>query len=224
LQLFAMPIERCQQSVIVKPRSIDPISAVGIAAAALQFAQFGAAIFKSSKEVYRSSSGIPKDIESLESIDSKLSELCQELQTEDNLLHQDQAAVPSTIGSSSSLDSLVKACQQDCARLLDVVKKVQMSGKSGPKSWQSFQVAIKGVLKVRNCALSRTASMAIKAFFISELLPRQGMFGTFITNDRLSLMSLSATVKHWTDLRSRWTICISRIEVSADDGSNNRGI
>jgi hypothetical protein len=128
---------------------MDPISTLGAAGAALQFAQFAGSLLKSTKNIYRSAKGIPSKLESLETIDSELSNILTKFR-EDGVGEPEAALSELRLrasGPNSSLKDLIKGCQTDCARLLDIVKRIKSKGRSGPKVLRSFRVAVEDVLK-----------------------------------------------------------------------------
>jgi hypothetical protein len=132
---------------------MDPISAVGVAAAALQFAQFSGALHKSSVDIRRSASGIPREFETLEAMDHRLSEFCEQLK--DDCLTQEvqqfaRLSIPPPASTAAlSLKSLCSDCHRDCSQLLEIVKQVRRrgSGESGVEPLKCVRVAIASVLK-----------------------------------------------------------------------------
>jgi hypothetical protein len=118
---------------------LDPISAVGVAAATVQFLDFARKVFLVGQEAYSSLHGTTADMIHLVEVHSHLEELSRGLS-------QSMSANASTSTSDDKVVGIAKSCQRDCELLLATLAKVQL--KSGPKSvYKSLEHALLVVWK-----------------------------------------------------------------------------
>jgi hypothetical protein len=147
---------------------MDPVSAIGLAAAAVQFVSFASQLITSTAEIHRSAAGASADIASIEQSYQKLGRLSLDLSDAsskaqasiapgstitpkwdfrrnipgENVLSQDLSLgllTPQDL--SPSLRDLLKSCKQDCDSILAVVEKVKAAKQSSSR-WASFRSAV----------------------------------------------------------------------------------
>jgi hypothetical protein len=114
---------------------MDPLSAVGLAGAIVQFVSFSREVVSLGKEIYKSPSGTRQ--ESIE-IGTMLQDL-SELHT--SFRHHQHG----TLENSSTLSSLVDQCEPIYAELQKILGSLEAHG-SNPK-WSSLRAAVKVVWK-----------------------------------------------------------------------------
>lgn len=121
---------------------MDPVSALGLAAAVVQFVQFTASLFNGTRQIYQS--GGSERTERLEYIHGTLSKLSNELLSP---AIGPQPGNSARSNHATSLAELATRCKRDCDELLAVFDKIKTRSASGPKLWKSFRLAIMEVMK-----------------------------------------------------------------------------
>lgn len=153
---------------------MDPLSALGIAAAVVQFVAFSADLLSTSKEIFNSPRGMTKKNSKTEEIYASLKDLSDRLitltDTDDNdngdseKRNYDDAvvgsdAVPETQPlvkdkrhhSRSEFEILSLKCRDDCMELLKLLEGViSRSGRNRP--WQTAKATIKSLLSQKKIA------------------------------------------------------------------------
>jgi len=127
---------------------MELLSALGLAGNVVQFSQFALELFSKSKEIYDSRSGISADSEHLERICTKLQDFIEKFTQQDN----PSTSVGSTAPTSPSnpeveIREVVKACKEDCEKLLEITASLRTVRRSKMKAWRSFSDALKEVTK-----------------------------------------------------------------------------
>lgn len=112
----------------------------------VQFVQFAANLFSTTKEIHRSESGISGEKASLEAIYTKLSILSANLQNPGPVTHSGDGAHPDG-AADVAMRVLAKECKIDCDRLLSVLGKLSHGRSCFPKWWKSFRSALKELWK-----------------------------------------------------------------------------
>jgi hypothetical protein len=128
---------------------MESLGALGLAGNVVQFSQFALELFSKSKEIYDSRSGISADSEHLERI-------CTKLQGFNEKFTQ-QANPSASVGLTATTFSLpnheveigevVKACKEDCEKLLEITDNLRTVRSGKMKAWRSFSDALKEVTK-----------------------------------------------------------------------------
>jgi hypothetical protein len=129
---------------------MDPLSALGLAGNVVQFVQFATSLFKGTKQIYLSASGISDDHESLEDIYEKLLVFCTELEAGSCQAIGGDGVLTSDLqeNSPSPITELASRCAQDCRQLLKSIDSLRVKSSSGPRFWRCLRVALMEVLKV----------------------------------------------------------------------------
>ena len=122
---------------------MDPLTALSLAGNVIQFVEFASSLVTCALAVHASASGQSGNSRRLEDIYSTLSELSRDLPA--------STAAPADSGSQYSappsrnaeaVARLAALCQEDCDKLLVVVKRLMPKpGKEG-KLWSSFRTAL----------------------------------------------------------------------------------
>ena len=114
---------------------MDPISALSVAAAVVQFVDYGSTIIASTYAIYKSSSRKSEPTNSIVSITTRLVELNCEL--------EQSAAFSPTSQVERDIVALCQQCNKAAITLLDALN--QLNGASNPNLWDSFKIALRTV-------------------------------------------------------------------------------
>jgi 6-phosphogluconate dehydrogenase len=117
---------------------MDPISALGIAAAAVQFIDFGSKLVSRSKEIYQSSSGFSAEHVDLTETTNKMISLSQNLES----TLQNSASQTLEFHESQLLE-VCRQCLQISSELITAINKIRTQG--GHRKWNSFEQAFKSI-------------------------------------------------------------------------------
>jgi hypothetical protein len=118
---------------------MDPLSAISLASAIVQFVDFGLKIVRDTKDIYKSATGVTIENDNIEFTIGKL-------QTISGMLKQRTRGSPSE-SLDESLLSLAKRCETLSNELLELLKAVK--AKSPDLKWASFIAAVRADLKKR---------------------------------------------------------------------------
>ncbi|KAI3401782.1 hypothetical protein diail_8160 [Diaporthe ilicicola] len=125
---------------------MDPVSAVGLAAAVVQFVQFTSGLLKGTHDIYKSIQGSSKASLELDDVYQRLYGFSSALQNRICSEPVTMLAQLQDLETETSLNELASSCQAACEELLSVVGQVRVSG-SRHRLWRSFKAAIGEVLK-----------------------------------------------------------------------------
>lgn len=124
---------------------MDPISALNVATAVVDFLEFAGALISTANEIRHSAEGA-----SLENL--KLEEICQKLHLLSERLISPQRPEPDSPLSNlrpvraseevRALRDLSVNCQDDCNEILEILKKLKVQGPS-QRLWKSVKIALK---------------------------------------------------------------------------------
>jgi hypothetical protein len=114
---------------------MDPISALSVAAAVVQFIDFGGTIIASTYAIYKSSSKKSEGTNDIASITARLVELNCEL--------EQSATFSPTSQVERDIAMLCQHCNKAAITLLDALH--QLNGASNPNLWNSFKIALRTV-------------------------------------------------------------------------------
>lgn len=121
---------------------MDPLSALGIAAAVVQFVQFTADLFNRTRKIYQS--GASEKTDRLEYIYETLSELSAKLSSPATGIRFVNTGLPK---DAPSLTELATRCRKYCDELLAAIENIRSKSVSGPRLWRSFRTAMMEVMK-----------------------------------------------------------------------------
>jgi hypothetical protein len=137
--------------------ALDPISALSVAAAAVQFVQFSTHLVSKGRQVYSSSHGVTQENEIAETVTLRLQELAQRV-AKDLITSPINAKVLKSIQIRSSsqganellehcerIQSICKECHGLSETLLEHLYKLKVPTGSEHRKWKSFRHALKGV-------------------------------------------------------------------------------
>jgi hypothetical protein len=123
---------------------MDPISALSIATAVLDFLEFAGTLISTANELRHSSEGASLETLKLEDICQKLNLLSERLvspnRPEDGPLSNLRPVRASE--DVLALRDLSVTCQDDCNEILEILKKLKAQGQS-QRLWKSVKVALK---------------------------------------------------------------------------------
>jgi hypothetical protein len=132
---------------------MDPLSALGISTAVVQFASFTSDLISKAKEVHASAKGCTEKILTLQTVYAQLQDLSSSLEASSRrdpkleLVEGTSAFVTHIF----AINDLARLCKEDCDRLLWATRKLQ--GNEGSKNrWQSFRIALRTLWKTNDIA------------------------------------------------------------------------
>ena len=116
---------------------LDPLSAVSLAAAILQFVDFGSKILVSGYEIYHSAQGATEENVDLEYLTKRIYEF------------QDQLSTPPTplTRSAQQLQKLAQECSYIAGDLLVLLDKLKVKEKGVIRTWDTLRQSCRLVLK-----------------------------------------------------------------------------
>jgi hypothetical protein len=119
--------------MVALSRIMDPLVALGVAAAVAQFIQFAASLISASNEIFHSAKGATADNLEIEEVYQKLHSLSKKLE-----------ATPLQPSSEHevALRQLSADCRSDCAELLEVLEKLRVDGGKN-RLWRSIKTGLK---------------------------------------------------------------------------------
>ena len=120
---------------------MDPASGIGIAAAVIQFVDFGSKVVARSSEYHHSATGLALGNSELERVTKDLVRLSTGL---DKSL-KDSSNVSNVSPNQEQLQALGKECQSVASELLAVLERLKVN--SGASRWRSFRQAFLSVWK-----------------------------------------------------------------------------
>lgn len=116
---------------------LDPLSAASLAAAILQFVDFGSKIIVSGYETYRSTQGATKENVDLEHLTQKLYKFQDQLSTSSSkLVHSDQ-----------ELQKLAQKCSYIAGDLLVLLDSLKVKEKGLVRTWEALRQSCRLVWK-----------------------------------------------------------------------------
>ena len=110
---------------------LDPLTALGLAANIVQFAEFTWKLVSEAREIHHSSSGISADHDVLDSTTAHLHLIASKIKD-----------VPTTVGAD--LRDIAFLCQEISNQILRALNKVKAQGSKS--RWKSFLLALKATL------------------------------------------------------------------------------
>ena len=118
---------------------LDPLSAIGLASAIVQFIDFSGSLISETREIYGAGKGSLKQHEELAAITQDLKNLCQ------NLTPPQTRQAPSPSEDELALEEISKTCKDVAGEILLVLEKLKAKGKY--EKFESFKTALKSALK-----------------------------------------------------------------------------
>ncbi|KAM5362285.1 hypothetical protein ACJZ2D_012640 [Fusarium nematophilum] len=118
---------------------MDPISAAGIAACAIQVVDFGTRVISTTTQIHSSATGASVDHSELEAATTDLVSICGKLEQS---MHRESQQSNS---NQTSFNDIGRECQKVALELLDLLNKVKGTGKH--MKWRSFRLAVSAVLR-----------------------------------------------------------------------------
>ena len=116
---------------------MDPLSALGLASAIVQFVDFGFILVSECRELYESINGATKENFELETITKDLAQLTT------NLLPEASHGLPSQ--NDNALRKLAQMCRDIAKELLIALESIKVKNKG--QKWQSARQAVRSVMK-----------------------------------------------------------------------------
>lgn len=139
---------------------LDPLSAASLAAAILQFVDFGSKIIVSGYETYRSAQGATEDNIDLESLTQKLYKFQDQLSTpSQQLVHSDQ-----------ELHKLAQKCTYIAGDLLVLLDSLKVKEKGLIRTWEALRQSCRLVWKKDEIAKKEKLLGSISGQVNSRLL------------------------------------------------------
>jgi hypothetical protein len=114
---------------------MEPLSALSVAAAVVQFLDFGGTVISSTYAIYKSSSKKSEGTDNIASITARLVDLNTNL--------EQSAKFSPTSRLDREIVQLCQQCNKAADTLLDALR--QLSGTSNPTLWNSFKIALRTV-------------------------------------------------------------------------------
>lgn len=132
---------------------MDPVSALGIAAAVVQFVEFAYSLISTSNEIFHATKGVRLENLELEEVYGMLYRLGAELE-----IRPRPEGTTSTLGSAlpsskqvSDLRQLSEACKSDCDELLKILRKLTVE-EGRNRLWRSVKAALQNAASRRKIA------------------------------------------------------------------------
>ncbi|KAF3928117.1 hypothetical protein AA313_de0203723 [Arthrobotrys entomopaga] len=118
---------------------LDPLSALGIAAAVVQFVDFSTKLISKGKEIYKSADGVTITHAEQSALSSRLAQLTRALAESINPFTTRNAPTP----AEAALREVTLECMQFAEDFNDAINQLQVIG--GNRVWKSFRQALKSV-------------------------------------------------------------------------------
>ncbi|PMD16751.1 hypothetical protein NA56DRAFT_632624 [Hyaloscypha hepaticicola] len=119
---------------------LDPLTAIGLASAIVQFVDFSSKLVSETKELYHSAEGNSIQNEELQAVTEDLKRLCKNLSSSQG---RAPSAKPST--DELALLELSGSCKVVADELIAVLEKLRV--KAADDKWGSFMMALRGAMK-----------------------------------------------------------------------------
>ena len=124
---------------------LDPMSALSIAASAVQFVDFARMIVCKTKDLYLSTDGVLQENKQTETVTMRLKELAKSIRV---------PATPPLSNSGSSLTNsrlqkICMECSSVSTELLERLHQLKVPDQSKDRKWKSFRQALKSVWSKR---------------------------------------------------------------------------
>ena len=118
---------------------LDPGSAISLAAAVIQFVDFGTKLISKGTQIYKSENGVLADDEERSGISSRLSNLNKGLS--DSIINSqlDKKSSPAEL----ALIEVTLACRVQADEFTSAIEKLKITGKH--RKWNSFRQALKSI-------------------------------------------------------------------------------
>ena len=118
---------------------LDPLTAISLASAVVQFTEFGVKLVTGSIELYHSVDGASAERSNLERNISRVRKLADKIIFP---LEQDDDLVPS-LNDEKELKELAHSCRMIASDLLSVLDGLKVKSLAGPRRrWEGFQKAV----------------------------------------------------------------------------------
>lgn len=118
---------------------MDPLSAISVAAAVIQFVDFGSGLLRDTVEIYRSTTGQSRNRLDIRSISRDLSALADEVEAKSSL-----TGLPAGRSSEDVFIGLCRACKDVAKELQECVSDVSLHVAKNPRrAFQSFVTVLK---------------------------------------------------------------------------------
>lgn len=125
---------------------MEPLSALGLACNIIQFIDFTRKLIHDGVEIYTSKLGSTNGNLELESLYGQLSDLSSQLldvgeNGPDYSASEQEDSSRRTEPCDKGLVALANGCRKDCDKIIEVVRKLRIDGKSH-RRWRSFRAAL----------------------------------------------------------------------------------
>lgn len=124
---------------------MDPVTAIGIAGAVVQFVSFAHKLVSETREIHASAQSRSGHVATIDEIYTSLLRLNSQLQVS-STLNPNELESDGIIKHVLAIRGLSQSCERDCAKLLEIAQKLRGKGETGGKL-QSFRVALKTLWK-----------------------------------------------------------------------------
>jgi hypothetical protein len=137
------PSHHCINNVRV---DMDPLSALSLACNIIQFIDFTGKLINDGVEIYTSKLGSTDANLELESLYGQLSDLSSRLldigeNGPEYIASEQEGSSRHMEPCDKGLVALAKGCRKDCDKIIEVVRKLRIDGKSH-RRWRSFRAAL----------------------------------------------------------------------------------
>ncbi len=139
---------------------MDPISALSVAAAALQFVDFSRQIVCKSRELYQSSTGTIRENREAETVTMRLKELAQHLRQPAN----------ATSSPGSRLQGICEECVDTSDVLIGRLHALKIPQHGSGQGWKSFRQALKSAWSKREIDATAAKLSGLRAELDTEIL------------------------------------------------------
>jgi hypothetical protein len=120
---------------------MDPLSALSVAAAVVQFVDYGTDLVSKGRELYKSADGALSGNFELEAASSRLQLLGGALQ--DSLLHGQQGRQGPLTERDQGLDTICNGCTDVSKDLISRLKRLKLPTDCKHRKWESFKLTLK---------------------------------------------------------------------------------
>jgi hypothetical protein len=128
---------------------LDPLSALSVAAAVVQFVEFAAKIVSKGKDIYSSEDGAVEENTATETVTIRLKEKVKAVEA--SLRSADTTTIRSLKARDIAevrdkrLEAITKDCSELCQALLNKLASLKVPKESEHRRWKSFRQALKTV-------------------------------------------------------------------------------
>lgn len=148
---------------------VDPISALSVAAAAVQFVDFSRKLVSKSRELYNSLDGVLRDNAQTETVTMRLKAMVLELQPPRRPANS-TARNASAPKASPRLQKICAECNEVSEELVDHLRRLKVPDGSVGCKWKSFRQALKSVWSKQDVDALSQRLASLRAEIDTEVL------------------------------------------------------